>query len=289
MNNRWYIGSSSEFDLLLTIGITIFAALGFSVLFSKLKQPVVIGPLLAGMILGPFGLGLVQDIDTLNLLASLGIILLLFTVGLELDPAEIRRVGGGSFLLALVELSVTFLSVFTVGILVGLGYLGSVFAGVVISTTSTAIMGKLLIESKSLRASESHLVVTASVIEDFATVFILLLLSGLVVANSQLPITDLELFVIKGLILVGVILAFGWKAAPYLIQRVGGKSEENQETAFLLALSFGFAFAILSSYLGFSPAVGAFLMGLMIRGNQARFIFEKIGPIKDLFVVLFFV
>lgn len=283
------MASSSEFDLLLTIGITIFAALGFSVLFSKLKQPVVIGQLLAGMIVGPFGLGLVQDINTLNLLASLGIILLLFTVGLELDPAEIRRVGGGSFLLALVELSVTFLSVFTVGILAGLGYLGSVFAAVVVSTTSTAIMGKLLIESKSLRASESHLVVTASVIEDFATVFILLLLPGLVVANSQLPIIDLEFLIIKGMILVGVILAFGWKVAPHLIQRVGGKSDENQETAFLLALSFGFAFAILSAYLGFSPAVGAFLMGLMIRGKQARFIFEKIGPIKDLFVVLFFV
>lgn len=283
------LASSSEFDLLLTIGITIFAALGFSVLFSKLKLPVVIGQLLAGMIVGPFGLGLVQDINSLNLLASLGIILLLFTVGLELDPAEILRVGGGSLLLALVEFSVTFLSVFTVGILVGLGYLGSVFAGVIVSTTSTAIMGKLLIESKSLRASESHLVLTASVIEDFATVFILLLLPGLVVANSKVPITDVELFVVKGLILVGVILAFGWKAAPILIQRVGGKREENQETAFLLALSFGFAFAILSSYLGFSPAVGAFLMGLMIRGNQARFISDKIGPIKDLFVVLFFV
>jgi CPA2 family monovalent cation:H+ antiporter-2 len=65
--------------------------------------------------------------------------------------------------------------------------------------------------------------------------------------------------------------------------------QEYKETAFLLALSFGFAFAIFSSYLGFSPAVGAFLMGLMIRGRQAQFVKEKVSPIKDLFVVLFFV
>jgi len=74
-----------------------------------------------------------------------------------------------------------------------------------------------------------------------------------------------------------------------VIARFVLEDEKHQETAFLLALSFGFAFALLSSYLGFSPAVGAFLVGLMIRGKQAQFITDKIGPVKDLFVVLFFV
>ena len=93
----------------------------------------------------------------------------------------------------------------------------------------------------------------------------------------------------KGACLVGVIFVFGWRIAPYLIDRMSRGDQEYKETAFLLALSFGFAFAIFSSYLGFSPAVGAFLMGLMIRGRQAQFVKEKVSPIKDLFVVLFFV
>src|SRR5207249_6247952 len=74
-----------------------------------------------------------------------------------------------------------------------------------------------------------------------------------------------------------------------IFDRMTEGDQEYKETAFLLALSFGFVFAVLSSFLGFSPAVGAFLMGLMIRGKQAEFVLGKVGPIKDLFIVLFFV
>ena len=282
------MASSPEFALLLDIGLTIISALGFSLLFSKLKQPVVVGQLLAGMTIGPFGLGLIRDLNTINLLASLGIILLLFTVGLELDPLEIRRIGPESIILAVME-AITFGAVFAVAVVLGLSYLESLFVAVVVSPTSTAIMGKLLLETNSLRARESHFVLTASIIEDFAIIVILLLLPGLVVANSQVAVSDMVVFVLKGLLLIGVIFAFGWKIAPKIIDRMSSGKKDYQETAFLLALSFGFAFALLSSYLGFSPAIGAFLVGLTIRGRQANFIMERIVPIKDLFIVLFFV
>jgi len=64
--------------------------------------------------------------------------------------------------------------------------------------------------------------------------------------------------VAKGILLVAVIFAFGWKIAPRIIDRVTQSDQEYKETAFLLALSFGFIFALVSSFLGFSPAVGAF-------------------------------
>jgi CPA2 family monovalent cation:H+ antiporter-2 len=283
------LASTPEFSLLLDLGLAIFAALGFSLFFAKVKQPVVVGQLIAGIIIGPFGLGLIQDLTTINLLASLGIILLLFVVGLELDPIEIRRIGRESTILATVELTVSFVSVLAVALLVGLTFIEAVFVAFVVATTSTAIMSKLLLESKGLKARESHLVVTASVMEDFATVFILLLLPGLVAANNQVSAADLAVLAVKGLLLLAVIFGFGWKVAPRLIDRIGVNDQEYKETAFLLALSFGFAFALISSYLGFSPAIGAFLMGLMIRGRQARFVLDKVGPVKDLFVVLFFV
>jgi K+:H+ antiporter len=283
------LAATPEFSLLLNLGLAISAAFGFSFLFSKLKQPVVLGQLIAGIIIGPFGLGLIQDLGTINLLASLGIVLLLFTVGLELDPLEIRKIGADSFVLAAVELTLSFLSVFGVALLVGLSTIEAAFVAAVVATTSTAIMSKILLESKSFRAKESQMVITASVIEDFATVFILLLLPGLAAASNQVASSDLALLVVKGILLVGVIFAFGWKMAPWIIDRLTQTDQEYKETAFLLALSFGFIFALLSSYLGFSPAVGAFLMGLMIRGRQARFVLDKVGPVKDLFIVLFFV
>jgi len=281
--------ASADFSFLFDLGLAVFAALGFSYLFSKIKQPVVVGQLIAGIIIGPFGLGLIQNLNTINLLASLGIILLLFTVGLELDPLEIKKIGPDSFILAVVELTVTFITVTLVGLAVGLTQLEAVFVAAVVATTSTAIMSKILLETKSLGAKESHTVVTASVIEDFATVFMLLLLPGLAAASNQVPPTEIVVLALKGALLVGIIFFFGWRIAPWLIERISKADQEYKETAFLLALSFGFAFALLSSYLGFSPAVGAFLMGLMIRGPQAKFVKEKVGPIKDLFIVLFFV
>jgi len=281
--------ASADFSFLFDLGLAVFAALGFSYLFSKIKQPVVVGQLIAGIIIGPFGLGLIQNLNTINLLASLGIILLLFTVGLELDPLEIKKIGPDSFILAVVELTVTFITVTLVGLAVGLTQLEAVFVAAVVATTSTAIMSKILLETKSLLAKDSHTVLTASIIEDFATVFMLLLLPGLAAASNQVPPTEIVLLASKGGLLVGIIFFFGWRIAPWLIERISKGDQEYKETAFLLALSFGFAFALLSSYLGFSPAVGAFLMGLMIRGPQAQFVKEKVGPIKDLFIVLFFV
>jgi len=283
------LASTPEFSLLLNLGLAIFAAFALSTIFERIKQPVVLGQLIAGIIVGPFGLGLVQDLGAINLLASLGIVLLLFVVGLELDPLEIRRVGTGSFILAAVELTISFLSVFGVALLAGLSTIQAVFVSAVVATTSTAIMSKILLESKSFHAKESQMVITASVIEDFATVFILLLLPGLAAASNQVPASDLALLVVKGILLVAVIFVFGSRIAPRIIDRMTRGDQEYKETTFLLALSFGFIFAVLSAGLGFSPAVGAFLMGLMIRGKQAEFVLEKVGPIKDLFIVLFFV
>jgi len=260
--------ASADFSFLFDLGLAVFAALGFSYLFSKIKQPVVVGQLIAGIIIGPFGLGLIQNLNTIDLLASLGIILLLFTVGLELDPLEIRKIGPDSFILAIVELTVTFVLVTLVGLAVGLTQIEAVFAAAVVATTSTAIMSKILLETKSLTPKESHTVVTASIIEDFATVFMLLLLPGLAAASNQVPPQDIIFLALKGALLVGIIFFFGWRIAPWLIDRISKADQEYRETAFLLALSFGFAFALLSSYLGFSPAVGAFLMGLMIRGPR---------------------
>ena len=283
------MAASADLSFLFDLGLAVFAALGFSYVFSKIRQPVVIGQLIAGIIVGPFGFGLIQNLDTINLLASLGIILLLFTVGLELDPMEIRKIGPDSFILAVVELTVTFVTVTLVGLAVGLIQIEAIFVAAVVATTSTAIMSKILLETKSLKPKDSHTVVTASVIEDFATVFMLLLLPGLAAASSQVPPLDIVILALKGGLLVVIIFFFGWKIAPQMIERISKADQEYKETAFLLALSFGFAFALLSSFLGFSPAVGAFLMGLMINGPQAQFVKDKVGPIKDLFIVLFFV
>jgi CPA2 family monovalent cation:H+ antiporter-2 len=284
------LASSPEFVLLLDLGLTILAALGFGFLFSKAKLPIVVGQLVAGMLIGPYGLGLIQDLGVINLLASLGIILLMFTVGLEMDPLDIRKLGPKVIIVTIVELGLTFASVAIVGFWAGLTYVEAIFAAAVVSITSTAILSKLLVENDTLHSKGSQLALTVSVVEDVCSILILILLPGVVAADRQLSIIQFAIFLGKGLLLLIIILGFGLKVAPVIIDRLSTHQEESyRETAFLLALSLGFAFAILSSYFGFSPAIGAFLAGLMIRGRQAKFVMQKIDPVKDLFVVLFFV
>src|SRR5438046_9737716 len=101
---------------LFDLAVAVAAALLFSLLFYKLRLPMIVGQLVAGMVVGPFGLGLIRDTSAIDFLSTLGIILLLFCIGLELDPGHIKPVGPKPIVLATLE----FLVPFTVGCLSGL-------------------------------------------------------------------------------------------------------------------------------------------------------------------------
>src|SRR5437660_3937729 len=99
-------------SFLFDLGIAVAAALLFSLLFYKLRLPMIVGQLVAGMVVGPFGLGLIRDTTAIDFLSTLGIILLLFVIGLELDPRHLKTVGSKAIVLTTVE----FLVAFTVGL-----------------------------------------------------------------------------------------------------------------------------------------------------------------------------
>jgi CPA2 family monovalent cation:H+ antiporter-2 len=93
----------------------------------------------------------------------------------------------------------------------------------------------------------------------------------------------------RGILLIALIFILGVYIAPRVIDRISQLDLDLDEAGFLLSISLGFAMAVLSSLLGFSAATGAFLMGLTIRGKRAKFVHDKIRPIRDLFLVIFFV
>src|SRR6266480_5762916 len=130
---------------LFDLAIAVAAALLFSLLFYKLRLPMIVGQLVAGMVVGPFGLGLIRDTTAIDFLATLGIILLLFVVGLELDPRKFGKVGSRVFVLSTVE----FLTAFAVSVLTALSSgwdLGTaLFLGSVLGLSSTAIVAKLVL------------------------------------------------------------------------------------------------------------------------------------------------
>ena len=274
-------------SFLLDVGIAVAAALLVSLLFYRLGLPMIIGQLVAGMVVGPFGLGLIRDTTAIDFLATLGIILLLFVVGLELDPRKFGRVGSRVFVLSTVE----FLTAFAIGVLAALSAgwdLGTaLFLGSVLGLSSTAIVAKLILDRYPAHDENFTALMMVMVVEDVIAVFLLFLTPELA-GGGQLQASGILLIAAKGLFLFSASFGFGRYLGPRLINKVSQYELEIGEVAFLLALSFGFLFGVLSDYLGFSPAIGALLVGFFLPVKQSRYVREKILPLKDAFIVFFF-
>jgi len=265
------------------------AALVLSLLFYRLGLPMIVGQLVAGMLVGPSGFGLIQDLTAIDLLASLGIVMLLFVIGLELDPRDLRKIGARALVLTIVEFTVAVAVGAFSGLAIGWSLQESLFLGTVLGISSTAIIGKMILDRRAESGEDmASAMMAVLIIEDVVAVFLLLLTPQYTVGN-QVQASLVALLAAKGVLLIIVTVGFGRFVAPRVINWVSQYEVEVGETAFLLSLSFGFFFGVLSIYLGFSPAIGAFLMGLTLLGKHSRYVKEKISPVKDLFIVFFFV
>ena len=272
----------------MELGIIAGTALALSLIAWTLRLPAVLGQLIAGMIIGPFGFKLVTDLTSIDAMAEIGIVLLLFVVGLELDPFELVAMGGRLLIFSFTEITVSFIAGFLTGFMLGWSVRESIILAWVIGVSSTALVAKMLYERGGFTQSSARMMMSALVIEDILAVIILSLLPGLAVGGSAVW-SGIGAWIPRAILLVVLILVFGVYVAPRVIDRISQLDLDVDEAGFLLSISLGFAMAVLSSVLGFSAATGAFLMGLVIRGKRARFVYGKIRPVRDLFLVIFFV
>jgi len=283
---------ASETAFLLDLGVLTAAALVFSLLFVRLKLPVVSAQILAGMVVGPYVLGWVVDPSVVTQISSIGIVLLLFIIGLELDPIELQRVAGRVLLLTVAEVAVSFAFGLAASYLLGLGAVQSLVFAMAASISSTAIVGKIILERRMFSANESKTLVGLMIMEDIIAVGFLIVLSTMAPGAASTPAEGLSTVIITGLGGVS-LLAVGYVVArffaPFVIDHLASYEIESEEIPFLFALALGLLFGVLAASLGYSPGIGAFIIGLSIRGKQSRFLFEKVSTLKDLFLVLFFV
>jgi CPA2 family monovalent cation:H+ antiporter-2 len=278
----------ASISFLLELGVIAGSALMFSLVMWRLHLPVALGQLIAGMAIGPFGLKLVVDLAVIQEMAEVGIVLLLFVVGLELDPSKLRSLGIKVLVFTFTEFAGSFLAGVVAGLLLGWSIVETFVLAGVMSISSTALIAKLLHERRALSKTSSGLMMSALVIEDLIAVLLLSLMPSL--AALQWPtLVDVGIWSLRGLLLVGLVLVFGVYVAPRVIDRISQLDVDLDEAGFLLSLSLAFAMAIASSTLGFSAGIGAFLMGLVIRGKRARFIHMKTRAVYDLFLTVFFV
>ncbi len=208
----------------------------------------------------------------------------------------------GIISLTALEVAIAFLFGYLASYVLGFGLLDSIIFSMGASFTSTAIVGKIFLSRRILRSPESGFLIGLLVVEDMFAVVFLIVLSALtssstglipyyVIGNSASSrglITGIEA-VAGGLALVGIGYAVSHYLAPRVINYLTYFDDEFEEIPFLFGLGLAFVFAVIAAELGYSPGTGAFIVGLTLRGKQSKFLSKRIAPIKDLFLVLFFV
>ncbi|MBS1851614.1 MAG: cation:proton antiporter [Acidobacteria bacterium] len=254
----------------------------------RLRQPIILGYVLAGVLIGPFTPGpTVTHIHTLELFAEVGVILLMFSVGLEFSLKELLRVKW----VALIGGPMGILLSMGAGVLIGrwMGWptVQGVVIGSVISVASTMVLTRLLIDRGELNTEHGRVMVAITLVEDLAVVILIVLMPSFGSMDSERLLVLGKALGKAVLILVPAFLIAAKIVPPIL--RVVARTR-NRELFFGVVLAICLGTAGLTQAVGLSPALGAFVAGLMISESAyAQEALAHLFPLRDSFVSLFFV
>lgn len=272
-------------DLALILAIAGVTTL----LFKKLKQPVVLGYILAGLLVGPnFSmLPTISDLEGVKVWADIGVIFLLFSLGLEFSFKKLVKIGGTAGVTGIFEIICMVALGYFAGKLLGWPTMDCIFLGGIIAISSTTIIIRAFDELGVKTRKFADVVMGVLVIEDLMAVLLMVLLSTLAVsrefAGSEMLFSVLKLvfflclWFISGIFLIPGF--FKW-----------GRKMMNDETMLVISLGLCLLMVVLATYAGFSAPLGAFIMGsILAETPQAEKIEHLVRPVKNLFGAIFFV
>ncbi|MEG2319988.1 MAG: cation:proton antiporter, partial [Mucinivorans sp.] len=260
-----------------------------TILFRWMKQPVVLGYILAGYLASSQFelLPTVQDEADIKILAELGIIFLLFGLGLEFSFKKLLKVGGSALITALVIVLGMMMLGYSTGQVMGWSTTDSVFLGGMLSMSSTTIIIKAF-NDLGLRSHKFTTVVFGVlVVEDLFAVILMVVLSTLYLGQK---VEGIEM--VWSLIKLIFFLIVWFGAGLYLVPLLLKKARQwlTGETLLILSLGLCLGMVVLAGYVGFSSALGAFIMGSILAETvEAKSIEKLTTPVRDLFGAVFFV
>ncbi len=277
-----------EIGFIRDLAIVMIVAGATTILFQRLRQPVLLGYILAGVLIGPHTPGvLVADPQAIDDISNLGVVLLMFTLGLEFSVHKLREVGIGVLLVAVVEVGLMLWIGVGIGGLFGWKGMNALFLGAIISLSSTMVATRTLSESGQRHQPFAKLVVGLLVAEDMLTIVMLTLLTAVAIRGSVQAQTAFTLVGHLGLFMVaGMIL--GLLLLPRLVDYVAGFGRD--ETLLVSVLGICFGASLFAVWMGFSVALGAFLAGAVVAESRSvGRVMRLVEPLRDMFAALFFV
>lgn len=275
--------------LINDLAIILMAAGITTILFRWLKQPVALGYVAAGVIVGPHieFTATVSDVENVRVWGEIGVIFVLFGLGLEFSFRKLMRVGGPGAFTAMVETSLLLAMGSLAGLLMGWSPMDSLFLGGLLSISSTMIITKIYEEMGLKNRSFAQLVLGILIFEDLVAVLLLVLLSTVAVTRtlvgSELAFATLRL----GFFLI-LWFVVGLFILPGLLRSV--RKLLSPETTLIFSVGLCLMMVLIANEAGFSPALGAFVMGsLLAETDEGHRIEEVLHPLRNFFGAVFFV
>lgn len=259
-----------------------------TLLFKKMKQPVVLGYILAGFLASPKFIYLpsIGNPENIAFWADLGIVVLMFSIGLEFSFRKLLNSGSSAIVTALIVITGMTFAGYGVGYLLGLNLINRIFLGGMISMSSTTIIMKALSDLGMRQRKFASLVLAVLIIEDLFAVLMLVLLSSIAMGDVQG--SELLFNIAKLVFFLVIWFVVGVYVLPSFLMRT--RRMLNDETMLVVAMGLCFGMAVFSVACGFSLELGAFVMGSILAGTVVAERMEKvITPVKNLFGSVFFI
>ncbi|MEO6134721.1 MAG: cation:proton antiporter, partial [Ginsengibacter sp.] len=276
-------------SLIQDLALILIAAAITTLLFKRIKQPLVLGYIIAGFLVSPH-LDLtptVVDITNVKILAEIGVIFLLFSLGLEFSFKKLMRVGGASSITAFVEIIFITIAGYGLGKLLGWSTMDSLFLGGMLASSSTTIIIKAFDELGIKTRQYARVVFGVLVVEDIVVILLMVLLSTVAV-TKQFEGGEMLFTVAKLLFFLILWFIAGIFLLPSLLRSI--KNIIDEETLLILAIGLCLGMVVVATQAGFSAELGAFIMGsILAETTKAEKIEHILKPVKDLFGAIFFV
>ena len=276
-------------NLISDLGLILVTAAIAVLIFRLLKQPLVLGYLVAGFLAGSeFDFfPTVKDMNSVTVWAEIGVIFLLFSLGLEFSFKKLMKVGGTASITALTQIITMVALGYFVGQMMDWGKMNSLFLGVILSISSTTIILKTFDELGVKTQKFAGNVIGALIVQDILAILMMVLLSTVAV-SQQFSGAELFQSVLKLIFFLTIWFVAGIFFIPTLLKKA--KHLLTDEMLLIVSLALCLLMVLFAANVGFSPALGAFIMGSIIaETTQAEHIEHLVKPVKDLFGAVFFV
>jgi len=270
-------------ELIFELSIVLVGAALLSYLAVLLKQPIIVAYILCGVLVGPWGAGAIKDVKFIEPISHLGVTLLLFLAGLCLHPQKLLQLFKQTALATFVNCAVSFVIGFSAAFFLKFNLIDSLCIGLALMFSSTILCIKLLPTTRLHQERMGGICISVLILEDLLAVAVLAFIRCLAIPGNVF--LNFGSLIIKLILFLGILVLL----EQFILRKIMMRVERLHEALFIIGLAWCFGIATISNKMGLFYETGAFFAGVvMARHPISLFISEKLKPLRDFFLVLFF-